>query len=108
MRRLPEAQKLVAEITEIALGAGPAAVPRTISAAQSLARLAMRNAQTIDLSAPDLGIYPPKLLRQTFESLGATYVKIGQFVASAPSVFPAEYVEEFQKCLDSTEPTRPY
>ena len=105
MRRLPEAQKLVAEITEIALGAGPAAVPRTISAAQSLARLAMRNAQTIDLSAPDLGIYPPKLLRQTFESLGATYVKIGQFVASAPSVFPAEYVEEFQKCLDSTEPT---
>ena len=105
VRRLPEAQKLVAEITEIALGAGPAAVPRTISAAQSLARLAMRNAQTIDLSAPDLGIYPPKLLRQTFESLGATYVKIGQFVASAPSVFPAEYVEEFQKCLDSTEPT---
>ena len=105
MRRLPEAQKLVEEITEIALGAGPAAVPRTISAAQSLARLAIRNAQSLDLSAPDLGISPPKLLRQTFESLGATYVKIGQFVASAPSVFPPEYVAEFQKCLDATDPT---
>ena len=104
-RRLPEAQKLVEEITEIALGAGPAAVPRTISAAQSLARLAIRNAQSLDLSAPDLGISPPKLLRQTFESLGATYVKIGQFVASAPSVFPPEYVAEFQKCLDATDPT---
>lgn len=104
-RRLPEAQKLVQEITEIALGAGPAAVPRTISAARSLARLAIRNAQSLDLSAPDLGVSPPKLLRQTFESLGATYVKIGQFIASAPSVFPAEYVAEFQKCLDATDPT---
>ncbi|WP_022954836.1 ABC1 kinase family protein [Perlucidibaca piscinae] len=46
----------------------------------------------------------PRLLRQTFEQLGATYVKLGQFVASSPSLFPAEYVEEFQYCLDKTEP----
>lgn len=46
----------------------------------------------------------PRLLRQTFERLGATYVKLGQFVASSPSLFPAEYVEEFQHCLDRTEP----
>jgi predicted unusual protein kinase regulating ubiquinone biosynthesis (AarF/ABC1/UbiB family) len=30
---------------------------------------------------------------------------LGQFIASAPSVFPKEYVEEFQKCLDATEVT---
>lgn len=46
----------------------------------------------------------PRLLRLTFERLGATYVKLGQFVASSPSIFPADYVTEFQHCLDKTEP----
>ena len=44
------------------------------------------------------------LLRKLFERLGATYIKLGQFVASSPSLFPPEYVLEFQKCLDRTEP----
>ena len=46
----------------------------------------------------------PRLVRQTFEKLGATYVKLGQFVASSPSLFPADYVNEFQHCLDKTKP----
>ena len=46
----------------------------------------------------------PVALRKLFERLGATYIKLGQFVASSPSLFPKEYVLEFQKCLDSTEP----
>ncbi|PQA33959.1 ABC1 kinase family protein [Amnimonas aquatica] len=46
----------------------------------------------------------PRLLRLTFERLGATYVKLGQFIASSPSLFPADYVNEFQHCLDKTEP----
>jgi predicted unusual protein kinase regulating ubiquinone biosynthesis (AarF/ABC1/UbiB family) len=46
----------------------------------------------------------PRLLRQTFEKLGATYVKLGQFVASSPSLFPEAYVTEFQHCLDKTTP----
>lgn len=45
----------------------------------------------------------PRLVRQTFEKLGATYVKLGQFVASSPSLFPPEYVNEFQYCLDKTQ-----
>lgn len=49
----------------------------------------------------------PRLLRQTFESLGATYIKLGQFIASSPTFFPKEYVEEFQYCLDST-PNLPF
>ncbi|MBW7856853.1 MAG: AarF/ABC1/UbiB kinase family protein [Leptonema sp. (in: Bacteria)] len=44
----------------------------------------------------------PRLLRETFERLGTTYIKLGQFIASAPSIFPREYVEEFQYCLDQT------
>ncbi len=49
----------------------------------------------------------PRLLRQTFESLGATYIKLGQFIASSPTFFPKEYVEEFQYCLDKT-PSLPF
>jgi aarF domain-containing kinase len=56
-----------------------------------------------------LGNRPPpaKLLRETFEKLGTTYIKLGQFIASSPSIFPAEYVEEFQHCLDRT-PALPF
>eukprot|EP00741_Cyanophora_paradoxa_P010788 tig00020539_g10430.t1 len=46
----------------------------------------------------------PALLRKTFERLGSTYIKLGQFIASAPTIFPEEYVTEFQYCLDATEP----
>lgn len=49
----------------------------------------------------------PSLLRQTFEELGTTYIKLGQFIASSPSIFPEAYVEEFQKCLDRT-PVLPF
>ncbi|MGP4713602.1 MULTISPECIES: ABC1 kinase family protein [unclassified Psychrobacter] len=45
-----------------------------------------------------------QMLKETFEQLGTTYIKIGQFVASTPSLFPREYVEAFQDCLDQTTP----
>jgi len=32
-------------------------------------------------------------------------VKLGQFIASSPTLFPEAYVREFQKCLDKTEET---
>ena len=46
----------------------------------------------------------PRLARRTFERLGATYIKLGQFIASSPSMFPDDWVEEFQHCLDQTTP----
>ncbi|CAM9347871.1 unnamed protein product, partial [Sphacelaria rigidula] len=46
---------------------------------------------------------PPSALRKLCERMGATYIKVGQFVASSPTLFPPEYVKEFQKCLDKTE-----
>ena len=39
-----------------------------------------------------------------FEQLGTTYIKIGQFIASTPSLFPRDYVIAFQGCLDQTTP----
>ena len=47
---------------------------------------------------------PPRVLRRLFEKLGATYIKLGQFIGSSPTLFPREYVEEFQKCLDKAPP----
>lgn len=44
------------------------------------------------------------LLRESFEQLGVTYIKLGQFIASTPSIFPKEYVLAFQDCLDQTTP----
>ncbi|CAE8619323.1 unnamed protein product, partial [Polarella glacialis] len=46
-----------------------------------------------------------RLLRKLFQRLGSTYVKLGQFIASSPTLFPAAYVREFQQSLDRTEPT---
>lgn len=56
---------------------------------------------------PDQKPIPARLLRETFEELGTTYIKLGQFIASTPSLFPREYVEEFQKCLDQV-PALPF
>lgn len=46
------------------------------------------------------------LLREAFEQMGVTYIKLGQFIASTPSIFPKEYVLAFQGCLDQTTPVR--
>ncbi len=79
--------------------------------AMSAARGGLRILQTVSVLTRTgtgwlMGDRPPlaRLLRQTFEELGTTYIKLGQFVASSPSIFPDEYVEEFQKCLDRTPP----
>lgn len=44
------------------------------------------------------------LLKETFEKLGVTYIKLGQFIASTPSLFPKDYVLAFADCLDNTAP----
>ena len=91
LRRADEARVLVSEITAIAASAGTPGAARTASAVESLARLVMRSARELDVRNPPT---PPEMVRKTFEALGATYVKLGQFIASAPSVFPKEYVDE--------------
>jgi aarF domain-containing kinase len=49
----------------------------------------------------------PRTLRKLFERLGSTYIKLGQFIASSPTLFPEEFVVEFQACLDQS-PTVPF
>eukprot|EP00966_Prymnesium_polylepis_P189961 4401830-Prymnesium_polylepis.1 len=56
------------------------------------------------LQAPTQPPPPQVVLRRLCEELGATYIKLGQFIASSPTLFPPEYVQEFQQCLDAAPP----
>jgi len=100
-----EAIDLVSDVIQTIVQAGPRAGPaRSIQAyvallttIQEFSPVQLRGKQAQKFSAA-------KALRKIFERLGATYVKLGQFIASSPTLFPAEYVTEFQRCLDQTEP----
>lgn len=104
-RTSEEAVSLIRDVVQAAFDAGPRAAPsRTLQAYIAISRtlqdfspIQRPGRQAEEFSAP-------VALRKLFERLGATYIKLGQFVASSPSLFPSEYVLEFQKCLDSTEP----
>lgn len=85
------------EIIQIIVSSGPSGVSRTFAAVQACSALGARF-----LRDPGSPPKPEVLLRELFEALGATYVKLGQFVASSPTLFPKEYVNEFQKCFDRT------
>ena len=65
------------------LHAGPRGFFRSVQAAGAVGSLV----QEVLLSGAPLD--PPQvLLRKLFERLGATYIKLGQFIASSPSLFP--------------------
>ncbi|MGM0576274.1 MAG: ABC1 kinase family protein [Myxococcota bacterium] len=44
------------------------------------------------------------LVREAFEEMGPTFIKLGQVVASSPGLFPKRYSTEFEKCLDRVAP----
>jgi len=102
-RTQEEAVSLIQDIIQAAVDAGPQAGPvRTFQAykafSDTLREFLPRFGQ------PITAFSAPKAIRTLFEKLGATYIKLGQFVASSPTIFPKEYVLEFQKLLDKTEP----
>eukprot|EP01018_Ginkgo_biloba_P037467 Gb_06259 [translate_table: standard] len=51
-------------------------------------------------SALLLGLLSPIYLQRLFERMGATYIKLGQFIASFSTLFPADYVTELQNYFD--------
>ena len=82
---------------------------RNIGIAELGVRGSLRFAQTVATVCPQALKWllqwrqpRPAELRELFEALGATYIKFGQFIASSPSIFPKDYVDEFQACLDQT------
>ena len=95
---------LVKEIVEIGQSTGArTSFLRNLSASRAIRETTLELLSTI-VNPNKPGVTPPVILRSLFERLGSTYIKLGQFIASSPTLFPAEYVKEFQKCLDQTTP----
>ena len=107
---LRDGQKLVEDGYKLALETPPeVGVRRTLQASRAVLTTGtelLRKFQGMGRAptTEELVAEVPATLRRLFELLGATYIKLGQFVASSPTLFPAEFVTEFQKCLDDAEP----
>ena len=101
--------KLLTDISNVITSTGfNPVVKRTVQASGSVSKLLREYFLDPSRFKNDKGeISAPRVLRKLFESLGATYIKLGQFIASSPTLFPSEYVLEFQSCLDSA-PSIPY
>ncbi|KAI5670359.1 hypothetical protein M9H77_10723 [Catharanthus roseus] len=103
--------KLVEDIVQTSLNTGPRGPLRLAQGIQAVIGVGSEwltdVSKTANSSAglpPEmqLGLLSPLYLRKLFERMGATYIKLGQFIASAPTLFPPEYVQEFQYCFDRT------
>lgn len=104
--------KLLEDIVQTSINTGPRGALRLAQGVQAVLGVGSEwlgdvsrapNRTTAGIPADmQLGLLSPVYLRRLFERMGATYVKLGQFIASAPTLFPPEYVEEFQKCFDRT------
>ncbi|KAK1399742.1 ABC1 domain-containing protein [Heracleum sosnowskyi] len=104
--------KLVEDIVQTSINTGPRGAIRLAQGIQAVVGVGsewltdVSKATTSTNSSAglptqlQLGLLSPLYLRKLFERLGATYIKLGQFIASAPTLFPPEYVEEFQYCFD--------
>ena len=96
-----EARALQKELLELALDQDPQVIfRRSLDLARALRTVGTEAAT----AAVANNASAPLLLRRLCEELGATYVKLGQFIASSPTLFPPEFVQEFQKTLDQTPP----
>ncbi|RDX63984.1 putative aarF domain-containing protein kinase, chloroplastic [Mucuna pruriens] len=110
MEKLP---KLVEDIVQTSLDTGPRGVLRLAQGVQAFIGVGQEWLTDASKSANSsaglptemqLGLLSPFYLRRLFERMGATYIKLGQFIASAPTLFPPEYVQEFQNCFDRAPP----
>ncbi|MCD7448009.1 hypothetical protein HAX54_036829 [Datura stramonium] len=107
--RLENLPKLVEDIVQTSLNTGPRGALRLAQGVQAVVGVGtewlqdvskMANSTTGLQTQLQLGLLSPLYLRKLFERMGATYIKLGQFIASAPTLFPPEYVQEFQYCFD--------
>ncbi|OIT06823.1 PREDICTED: uncharacterized aarF domain-containing protein kinase At5g05200, chloroplastic [Nicotiana attenuata] len=107
--RLENLPKLVEDIVQTSLNTGPRGALRLAQGVQAVVGVGSEWLQDVSKTANSstglpsqlqLGLLSPLYLRKLLERMGATYIKLGQFIASAPTLFPPEYVQEFQYCFD--------
>ncbi|KAL8535390.1 hypothetical protein ACS0TY_011149 [Phlomoides rotata] len=101
--------KLLEDIVQTSINTGPRGALRLAQGIQTVIGVgsewvadASKAASSSGGLATELqiGLSSPIYLRKLFERMGATYIKLGQFIASAPTLFPPDYVLEFQRCFD--------
>lgn len=101
--------KLVEDIVQTSINTGPRGALRLAQGIQAVIGVGSEWLADVSKSGNSpaglptqmqLGLLSPLYLRKLFERLGATYIKLGQFIASAPTLFPPEYVQEFAYCFD--------
>ncbi|CAH2074044.1 unnamed protein product [Thlaspi arvense] len=111
--RIENLPKLVEDIVQTSINTGPRGALRLVQGVQAFVGVGGEWLSDISKSTNvsgglptemQLGLLSPLYLRKLFERMGATYIKLGQFIASAPTLFPPEYVIEFQNCFDKAPP----
>ncbi|CAN7141804.1 unnamed protein product [Brassica rapa subsp. narinosa] len=111
--RIENLPKLVEDIVQTSINTGPRGALRLVQGVQAFLGVGgewlndLSKSTRVSGSLPtemQLGLLSPLYLRKLFERMGATYIKLGQFIASAPTLFPQEYVDEFQNCFDKAPP----
>lgn len=97
-------RSVISDVAKVITTTGPRqGVKRSIQVARAVNRITvdfLRDQSSFKDIDGKLSI--PKTVKRLFEELGATYIKLGQFIASSPTLFPADFVLEFQSCLDDT------
>lgn len=86
----------------LGMGGGLATARRAVRTGVVLSKHAARGATGVRRG--DRSAVAARELRQAFEELGPTYVKLAQLVASSPGLFPNVLAGEFRACLDAVPP----
>lgn len=81
---------------------------RELGRAATTARVLSRAAiSAVKPGSASRSLRASRALRDAFEELGPTYVKLAQLVASSPGLFPDVLADELRSCLDRVPPV-PY
>ncbi|MCJ2034493.1 ABC1 kinase family protein [Methylobacterium sp. J-068] len=87
------------EIAAVLIGFGVTKVVERLGLAQ-VARLAKRRTPQVDIAR----LSQPQRVRRAIETLGPTFVKLGQILASRPDLLTPEWTEELEKLHSQVKP----
>jgi ubiquinone biosynthesis protein len=100
-RRVAEIAR-VRRVIEVLIRNGLGFMVEQLALERFLPRLWRRHPVRADEAASRRSV--PERVRHTLEDLGATYIKVGQFLSGRADLLPPAYIEELVKLLDAAPP----
>jgi len=97
-RRLAELAR-VRHVTQVLMRNGLGFMVEQLALDRFAPRVARRQAGPAERAVGRLTI--PQRVRHTLEELGATFIKVGQFLSGRADLLPPEYIAELTKLLDA-------